>query len=162
MIRIYFAGALFTSYERRFIDECAAKLRKEGFQVFVPHEKGQNRTPEEAARFASLSLREKAIEIFNVDYEGVSWANVLIALLDGTQVDDGTASEIGIFTEQMLAGQDKLGIFGLADDQRVKPGSDSGEGKGLNFFTVGCIYRVGGKVYGTIEEIIEELKKLEQ
>ena len=122
MIRIYFAGPLFTSYERRFIDECAAKLRKEGFQVFVPHEKGQSRPPEEAARFASLSLREKAIEIFNVDYEGVSWANVRIALLDGTQVDDGTASEIGIFTEQMLAGQDKLGIFGLADDQRVKPG----------------------------------------
>ena len=85
----------------------------------------------------------------------------MIALLDGTQVDDGTASEIGMFTEQILAGQDKLAIFGLADDQRVRPGTADGEGKGLNFYTVGCIYKAGGHVYGTIEEIIAELKKLQ-
>ena len=37
-LRIYFAGPLFTPYERSFIDECAAALRVDGFEVFVPHE----------------------------------------------------------------------------------------------------------------------------
>ena len=37
-LRIYFAGPLFTPYERSFIDECAAALRADGFEVFVPHE----------------------------------------------------------------------------------------------------------------------------
>ncbi len=37
-MRIYFAGPLFTPYERGYIDECAAQLRADGFEVFVPHE----------------------------------------------------------------------------------------------------------------------------
>ena len=37
-LKIYFAGPLFTPYERSFIDECAAALRADGFEVFVPHE----------------------------------------------------------------------------------------------------------------------------
>ena len=37
-MRVYFAGPLFTPYERSFIDECVARLRAEGFDVFVPHE----------------------------------------------------------------------------------------------------------------------------
>ena len=38
VLKIYFAGPLFTPYERSFIDECAAALRADGFEVFVPHE----------------------------------------------------------------------------------------------------------------------------
>ena len=37
-MRVYFAGPLFTPYERSFIDECTARLRAEGIEVFVPHE----------------------------------------------------------------------------------------------------------------------------
>ena len=37
-MRVYFAGPLFTPYERSFIDECAARLRADGIEVFVPHE----------------------------------------------------------------------------------------------------------------------------
>jgi Nucleoside 2-deoxyribosyltransferase len=37
-VRIYFAGPLFTPYERAYIDECAARLRSDGHDVFVPHE----------------------------------------------------------------------------------------------------------------------------
>src|SRR5919198_1351509 len=35
-MRVYFAGPLFTPYERAFIDECVARLRVEGIDVFVP------------------------------------------------------------------------------------------------------------------------------
>jgi nucleoside 2-deoxyribosyltransferase len=37
-VRVYFAGPLFTPYERSYIDECAARLRSEAIEVFVPHE----------------------------------------------------------------------------------------------------------------------------
>ena len=37
-MRVYFAGPLFTPYERGFIDEYAARLREAGIEVFVPHE----------------------------------------------------------------------------------------------------------------------------
>lgn len=163
MIKIYLAGPLFTTYERKFIDDCALTLRDEGFEVFVPHEKSVKQSSEhiQEEKQSSPSTKERAIEVFNRDYEGVSWANVLIAIVDGTQVDDGTATEIGIFAEQMLSGQNKLGMFGLSSDSRVGPNADTGEGKGLNYFTAGAIYRVGGDIYDDINGIITELKKIE-
>lgn len=162
MIRIYFAGPLFTTYERRFIDECAAKLRAEGFEVFVPHEGMKASQTDGQSDWEKMDLREKALHVFEKDYAGISWANVLIAMLDGTQVDDGTATEIGIFTEQMLAGKAKKAIFGLTSDMRVGPNAIPGEMKQLNFFTVGAIYRAGGKIYDDIDQIIEELKALDR
>jgi hypothetical protein len=33
---VYLAGPLFTPYERGYLDECAARLRERGFEVFVP------------------------------------------------------------------------------------------------------------------------------
>ena len=37
-MRVYFSGPLFTPYERSFIEDCAARLRADGIEVFVPHE----------------------------------------------------------------------------------------------------------------------------
>ena len=157
MNRIYFAGPLFTTYERAFIDECAIKLRAEGFEVFIPHEGFMNMTPSEKEQFESLDDREKALTVFANDYEALSWANILIVMIDGPQIDDGSAVEIGMFCEQMLSGKEKKGIFGLTSDMRVGPHALPGEMKQLNFFAAGAIYRVGG-IYSSIDEIIERLK----
>jgi|SRR6056297_811385 len=161
-IKIYFAGPLFTTYQRQFIEKCALKLRDEGFEVFVPHEEFSIKNDDSVGDKIEVSNRQRAINVFEKDYEGVSWANVLIVMLDGAQVDDGTASEIGIFTEQMLndINQEKLNIFGLSSDMRVGPNAEGGESKVLNYFTVGAIYKVGGKIYNNIQNIILELKKL--
>ncbi|SRR6056297_600155 len=163
MIKIYFAGPLFTTYQRSFIEEKAAKLREEGFEVFVPHEEFSIESEDSVGAKYEKSSEERAIEVFEKDYEGVSWANVLLVMVDGVQVDDGTASEIGIFTEQLLSDnmQEKIGIYGLSSDMRVFPNTEGGEGKALNFFTVGAIYKAGGKIYNNIDNIISELKKLE-
>ena len=157
MNRIYFAGPLFTTYERAFIDECAVKLRAEGFEVFIPHEGFMNMTPSEKEQFESLDDRDKALTVFANDYEALSWANVLIVMIDGPQIDDGSAVEIGMFCEQILSGKDKKGIFGLASDMRVGPQALPGEMKQLNFFAAGAIHRVGS-IYSSIDEIIERLK----
>jgi nucleoside 2-deoxyribosyltransferase len=131
-MRIYFAGPLFTPYERSFIDECAARLRAEGIEVFVPHEN-------------ALALPDtRPATIFAKDWTGLSTADAVVALLDGPMVDDGTACEIGIFYGLLQSDPAKKGIVGMTHDLRYTRDSNrEGEVKGLNLFVVGCIEAAG-------------------
>src|SRR6476620_2726850 len=105
-MRVYFAGPLFTPYERSFIDECAARLRADGIEVFVPHEN-------------ALAMGDTAAAtIFAKDWQGLSDADAVVAVLDGPMVDDGTACEIGIFFALMRTPPRKKGILGLLTDLR--------------------------------------------
>lgn len=90
----------------------------------------------------NLDERGKAQNCFFKNYEALSWANVLTPMIDGTQVDDGTATEIGVFCGQMLLGKDKKGLSALTSEMRVGPKATSGEVKQYNF---GAVYRVGGR-----------------
>jgi nucleoside 2-deoxyribosyltransferase len=140
-VRVYFAGPLFTPYERSFIDECAARLRAEGIEVFVPHEN-------------ALALPDtKPATIFTKDWEGLSTADAVVALLDGPMVDDGTACEIGIFYALMQSEASKKGVVGLITDLRSTRGD---EGHGLNLFVHGCI-EAGGKIVSTLDEVVATL-----
>jgi hypothetical protein len=140
-VRVYFAGPLFTPYERSFIDECAARLRAEGIEVFVPHEN-------------ALALPDtKPATIFGKDWNGLSSADAVVALLDGPSVDDGTACEIGIFYALMQSDASKQGIVGLLTDLR---GTRGDEGHGLNLFVHGCI-EAGGTICSTLDEVVATL-----
>ena len=129
-MRIYFAGPLFTPYERDFIDKCAAKMRTAGMEVFVPHE---------------IPLPDPVTPefIFKIDSEQVLKADAVLALLDGPMVDDGTASEIGIFWAAMQSDSTKKGIVGLVTDTRVIRDRNMIDGKGINLFVRGCVEDVG-------------------
>jgi nucleoside 2-deoxyribosyltransferase len=140
-VRVYFAGALFTPYERSFIDECVARLRADGIEVFVPHENvlATGNTP--------------AATIFEKDWQGLSDADAVVAVLDGPMVDDGTACEIGIFYALMQADSTKKGIVGLLTDLR---GTLRHEGHGLNLFVLGCI-EAAGKVCNSMDDVAAAL-----
>jgi nucleoside 2-deoxyribosyltransferase len=132
-VKIYFAGPLFTPYERGFIDECAARLRSAGFEVFVPHE-----------HELALDGTVTAERIFVKDWAALSDANAVLAILDGPMIDDGTACEIGIFYGLMRIDESKKGIVGLVTDLRALRDSErEGEARGLNLFVVGCIEAAG-------------------
>jgi nucleoside 2-deoxyribosyltransferase len=140
-MRVYLAGALFTPYERAYIDECAARLRSEGIEVFVPHEH-------------ALALGDtKAATIFKMDWDGVAEANAVVAILDGPMVDDGTACEVGIFYALMQSDPTKKGIVGLLTDLRSTRGH---EGHGLNLFVEGCV-EAGGSICASMDEVVETL-----
>ena len=102
-MRVYFAGPLFTPYERSFIDECAARLRADGIDVFVPHEN------------ALAAGDTSAATIFAKDWRGLAEADAVVAVLDGPMVDDGTACEIGIFYALMQADPTKKALFDQTD-----------------------------------------------
>jgi nucleoside 2-deoxyribosyltransferase len=140
-VRVYFAGPLFTPYERSFIDECAARLRADGIEVFVPHEN-------------ALALPDtKPATIFAKDWAGLSNADAVVALLDGAMTDDGTACEIGIFYALMQTDPSKKGIVGLLTDLRSTLGH---EGHGLNLFVHGCV-EAGGTICSSLDEVVETL-----
>jgi nucleoside 2-deoxyribosyltransferase len=140
-VRIYLAGPLFTPYERSYLDECAARLRADGFDVFVPHEE-------------ALALDNTPADmIFTKDWDGLYNADAVLAILDGPQTDDGTACEIGIFYALMLWNTNKKGIVGLLTDLR---GTRGGEGHGLNLFVQGCI-EAGGEIVNDLDSAAKVL-----
>ena len=149
-MKIYFAGPLFTPYERSFIDECAATLRADGFDVFVPHE-----------HELAVSDELTAEHVFRVDYDGVKGANAILALLDGPMIDDGTACEIGLFYEMLQNDPSKKGIVGLVTDIRVVRTEYGGEeaSRGLNLFVLGCI-EAAGEVCTTFDDAHRALQRL--
>lgn len=143
-MKIYFAGPLFTPYERGYIDECAARLRADGFDVFVPHEH-------------ELAQSDTTAEwIFTKDMEGLGAADAVLALLDGPIVDDGTACEIGIFYALMQSDATKRGVVGLLTDLR----GTRGESSGLNLFVEGCIEATGGEVVSSFDAALAALQRL--
>ena len=140
-MRIYLAGPLFTPYERSYLDECAARLRADGFEVFVPHEH-------------ALALADTAADvIFTKDWDGLHAADAVLAILDGPQTDDGTACEIGIFYALMLWNTNKKGIVGLLTDLRATRGD---EGHGLNLFVQGCV-EAGGEIVNDLDAAVKVL-----
>ena len=143
-MKIYFTGPLFTPYERTFIDQCAARLRAEGMEVFVPHE---------------IPLPDPITPafIFDVDSQAVLGAHAVLALLDGPMVDDGTAVEIGIFWSAMSTDSTKKGIVGLVTDTRVIRDRNMIDGKGINLFVRGCIEDRGSLV-DSFDKAFEILK----
>jgi nucleoside 2-deoxyribosyltransferase len=147
-VKIYFAGPLFTPYEREFIERCAAQLRSAGFDVFVPHE-----------HELALDGTVTAERIFAKDWEALREANAVLALLDGPMIDDGTACEIGIFYALMQGDESKKGIVGLVTDLRaLRDSAREGEARGLNLFVVGCI-EAAGRVCASLDDaqtVLEE------
>jgi hypothetical protein len=143
-VKIYFAGPLFTPYERGYIDECAVQLRADGFEVFVPHEH-------------ELALDEDvtAAWIFAKDRTGVEGANALLAILDGPSIDDGTACEIGMFHALMQSDDSKKGIVGLLTDIR----GGRGESSGINLFVQGVI-EDAGEIVDTFDAAHAALRQL--
>ncbi len=141
---VYLAGPLFTPYERDFIDSLATQLRSRGISVFVPHE-------------AVTEFEPTAAEVYRVDADGLLGARVVLAILDGTGVDDGTACEIGMFQQAAASDPTKVGVVGLVTDLRLRRGT--GGDVRLNLFVRGCVEQ-RGRVVTDIDDALEEVVEL--
>lgn len=145
-MKIYFAGPLFTVYEREYISKCAAQLRQAGIEAFVPHENAKPPQPGDTRPVAKRCLDN--------DFAAISGADAMLALINGTEVDDGTAAEIGIFYALMQRDPSKKGIVALHDDWRTK---EKGEGKALNLFVAGCLGKCG-VICHNLDDAIRQLQ----
>ncbi len=149
-LKIYFAGPLFTPYERAFIDECAAMLRADGFEVFVPHE-----------HELAIDVDVTAALIFSKDRPGIEGADAMLAILDGPSVDDGTACEIGMFAELCRSGGEHYrGIVAITTDIRLeRRRAVNVVGGGMNLFVAGAI-EACGQICHSVGEAVTALHSL--
>ena len=97
------------------------------------------------------------VTIFDTDYEGLGTANAVLALLDGTQVDDGTACEIGIFYGLMQADPlHKKGMVGFITDSRGTRQRSTGFVQ--NMFILGML-EAAGAIYDNFDDAVAHLLK---
>ncbi|MGA2124575.1 MAG: nucleoside 2-deoxyribosyltransferase [Xanthobacteraceae bacterium] len=80
-MRIYLAGPLFSTAEREFNARLAGRLRQLGHEVWLPQESEQR----------TMSAQQ----IFAIDVQGIDWAEVVVANMDGPDPDSGTCWECG-------------------------------------------------------------------
>ena len=79
-MKLYLAGPLFSAAERSWNAELTAALRDAGHEVFLPQENEPGKD---------------APGIFSADVGGIDWADALVAIMDGSDPDSGTAWEVG-------------------------------------------------------------------
>jgi nucleoside 2-deoxyribosyltransferase len=134
---IYIAGPLFSDQDREMLLKIEQAFVKVGFPCFLPHR--------DVGDFAALrnELDEEYAKqyIFASDIKHVKLCPVLCALLDGADVDSGTAIEMGAAYT--------LGhpVFGLCTD-------DTRRSHTLNMMVTGvCSYGI----YDSISELVSKV-----
>ena len=86
-MRVYLAGPLFSEAEREFNQRLKALLAREGYSVFLPQEDSNE-------KIHTHNQREKK-KIFKENLHAIKECDLVVAVLDGADVDSGTAWEIG-------------------------------------------------------------------
>ena len=106
-MKIYLAGPLFTQAEQDWLRRLKAQILTRApaapVEVCWPHDLFSDQ------EIAGWGDRAKH-EIFDRCREHLDRSDAVVALLDGTQVDDGTAWEIGYFYARRRPGKPIIGI----------------------------------------------------
>jgi nucleoside 2-deoxyribosyltransferase len=110
---VYVAGPLFSQAERSFLELLVDTLAKASSldpvaDFFLPHRDG-----------GELGKGPKRKDIFELDLRQMDSASIVVALLDGQDVDSGTSIELG------YAYAESKKIFGLLTDFRAYHTADA-------------------------------------
>lgn len=103
-MKVYIAASLFSVRERLFLSRLADFLVKQGFNVYLPHR-------DSGLIESNLDMMSKTVFIKNI--EGIKESDLIIALVNGPEIDSGTSWEIGY---AYALGKE---IICITDDMRV-------------------------------------------
>jgi nucleoside 2-deoxyribosyltransferase len=103
---VYIAGPLFSQAEREFLERMVDALSlasglNASEDFFLPHRDG-----------GELGKGPERLDIFRLDLANLNEANIVVALLDGQDVDSGTCIELGYAYDKGKK------IFGIITDFR--------------------------------------------
>jgi nucleoside 2-deoxyribosyltransferase len=102
-MKIYLASPLgFATSTKGFLEELKSELRKRGHTVVDPWEAGDVLFKDFASKTRRISPTDKAKELRLLNHQigegnrhAIEGVDAVVAVLDGLDVDSGTASEIG-------------------------------------------------------------------
>ena len=102
--KIYIAGPLFNTHERRYLEEIAAALEQAGCETFLPHR--------DAGLLVDVLNLQVRKQLFESDMKALEACDMVVALLTGADHDSGTCGELG------YAYAKGKPCFGITDDRR--------------------------------------------
>lgn len=82
--KAYIAGPLFNEHERWYLEQIEKVVSGCGLDTFLPH------------RDTHFASEVDVIGIFEADLRGLLGVDLLVALLDGQDIDSGTCVELGV------------------------------------------------------------------
>ena len=134
MKTVYLAAPLFSEAECDFNMRLRDEMQRGGFIVFLPQEDSNN-----------VKDKKKRQEIiFSKNVAAIKKSDMIVAVIDGTDVDSGTAWEIG------YAFASGIPVFGLRTDFRTL---------GIEG-TVNLMIERSVTLFHTISELLNHLKSL--
>lgn len=155
-MRIYFANALFSLAEQNFNAQLARKIREISSQIdlYLPQE---NQTINDKNLYANAQM------IAQGDTQKLLESDLMIAILDGVNLDAGVAAEIGV------AYAHKIPIIGFYSDSRQLGATNPQKIQALqeiaenqffyiNLYVVGLI-KLNGLVVNNEQDLINTIKK---
>ena len=156
-MKAYLANGLFSIGDRYVNERIAAELRKAigGIELYVPQE---NDAINDKSAYAD------SLAIAAADLAHLEESDVLIAVLDGVEVDSGVAAEIGVFStfnRPIIALFSDVRQQGRDNAKKIEALVEDGTENQFiyrNLFVIGLIKR-NGVIVGTIEELAAEVKK---
>jgi nucleoside 2-deoxyribosyltransferase len=158
-MKVYLANGLFSEADRMYNNYVATLLRNEidDLDLFVPQEAGEINDKQSYA---------DSLMIASWDTTKLLESDVLIAILDGVEIDSGVSAEIGIFS---TTGKPIIGLytdvrqFGRDNDKKIQALINDGTENQFmyrNLFTIGKV-KENGVIVSNTTDLIKELKKVQ-
>lgn len=157
-MKAYLANGLF-SIGDRYVNEVLAKAIRQAvpsIDLYVPQE---NDAINDKSSFAdSLAIAE-------ADLTSLQQSDVLIAVIDGVEIDSGVAAEIGAFSSfnrPIIALYSDVRQQGRDNTKKIDALIEDGTENQFiyrNLFVVGLIKR-NGVIVSSIEDVVTEIRKL--
>lgn len=166
-MKAYLANALFSESDQMFNDYLAKRIRHElpFLDLYVPQE---NPALNDKSGYAD------SVTIFDGDNEHLDTSDILVAVIDGSEIDSGVAAEIGRFIaevefEKGTQGFTKRKIYALYSDVRQQGRDNKQKIDALiedgieNQFFYRNLYVVGGikkhgKIFDSVENLVNEMR----
>ena len=158
-MKAYLANGLFSLSDRMFNKYLADLLRKKikNLDLFVPQEQEIN----DKSSYANSEM------IAELDTNKLLESDILIAVIDGVEIDAGVATEIGVFYntgKPIVALYTDVRKQGRDNNKKIEALiADGNENQFMyrNLYTVGIIKK-RGTIVDTVDELIEEIEKIEK
>lgn len=149
--KVYFASPLFSEMERLYNEKIVLSIRKTypEIEVYVPQEQGE---------INDKNAYADSMAIAKYDTDALLASQLMVAILDGSTIDVGVATEIGVAYQ---AGIPIIGLYtdsrqqGAENNQKLAALKDVAESQFsyINLYTVGII-KMNGAIYNTSEDLI--------
>lgn len=149
--KIYFASPLFSEMERVYNENLVQSIREKypDVEIYVPQEQGE---------INDKNAYADSVAIAKYDTDALLDSELMVAVLDGSTIDVGVATEIGV------AYQAGIPIIGLYTDSRQQGAENKQKLAALqevaesqfsyiNLYTVGII-KMNGAIYSTSKDFI--------